>query len=68
MAQTEDSSPRRSEASLESRRAALEQLQKRFRDAAAGRDLVAERIAERREEARREEEELQRWVRQVAKK
>jgi hypothetical protein len=46
----------------------LEQLQKRFRDAAAGRDLVAELIAERREEAHPEEEELQRWVRRVAKK
>jgi hypothetical protein len=29
---------------------------------------VAELIAERREEARREEEELQRWVQRVAKK
>lgn len=43
---------------LESRLAAFERLRKEFREGAAGRDLVAELIAERRAEARREEEEL----------
>lgn len=43
---------------LESRLAAFERLRHRFREGARGRDPVAELIAERREEARREEEEL----------
>jgi len=43
---------------METRLAALERLRRRFREAAKGRDLVAELIAERREEARREEDEL----------
>lgn len=43
---------------LESRLAAFERLRKEFREAAKGRDPVAELIAERRAEARREEEEL----------
>jgi AbrB family looped-hinge helix DNA binding protein len=43
---------------METRLAALERLRRRFRKGAAGRDLVAELIAERRAEARREEEEL----------
>ena len=43
---------------LESRLAAFERLRREFREGAAGRDLVAELIAERRAEARREEEEL----------
>jgi len=38
--------------------AALERLRRRFREAAKGRDPVAELIAERRAEAHREEEEL----------
>jgi bifunctional DNA-binding transcriptional regulator/antitoxin component of YhaV-PrlF toxin-antitoxin module len=37
---------------------ALERLRKRFREAAKGRDPVAELIAERRAEAIREEEEM----------
>lgn len=43
---------------LEGRLAAFERLRHRFREGARGRDPVAELIAERREEARREEEEL----------
>jgi AbrB family looped-hinge helix DNA binding protein len=43
---------------METRLAALERLRRRFREAAKGRDPVAELIAERRAEARREEEEL----------
>ena len=43
---------------LETPLAALERLRRQFRAGAAGRDLVAELIAERRAEARREEEEL----------
>ncbi len=43
---------------METRLAALERLRRRFREGAAGRDLVAELIAERRAEARREEEEF----------
>ncbi|HEX6752178.1 MAG TPA: AbrB/MazE/SpoVT family DNA-binding domain-containing protein [Solirubrobacterales bacterium] len=43
---------------METRLAALERLRRRFREGAAGRDLVAELIAERRAEARREEEEI----------
>lgn len=39
---------------LETRAASLERLQAEFRAAAGDRDLVAELIAERREEARRE--------------
>lgn len=43
---------------LESRLAAFERLRHRFREGARGHDPVAELIAERREEASREEEEL----------
>lgn len=43
---------------LESRLAILERLRKEFREAAGDRDLVAELIEERRAEARREDEEL----------
>jgi AbrB family looped-hinge helix DNA binding protein len=43
---------------METRLAALERLRRRFREAAKGRDPVAELIAERRAEARREEKEL----------
>jgi AbrB family looped-hinge helix DNA binding protein len=43
---------------LESRLAAFERLRKEFREGARGRDPVAELIAERRAEARREDEEL----------
>ena len=43
---------------LESRLAALERLRRRFREGTRGRDPVAELIAERRAEARREEEEI----------
>lgn len=43
---------------METRLAALERLRRRFRQGAAGRDLVAELIAERRAEARREEKEI----------
>jgi hypothetical protein len=43
---------------METRLAAFERLRRRFREAAKGRDPVAELIAERRAEARREEEEL----------
>jgi AbrB family looped-hinge helix DNA binding protein len=43
---------------LESRLAVFERLRREFRAGAKGRDLVAELIAERRTEARREEEEL----------
>lgn len=43
---------------LETPLAALERLRRRFREAAKGHDPVAELIAERRVEARREEEEL----------
>ena len=43
---------------LETPLAAFERLRKRFREAAKGRDPVAELIAERRAEARREEEEM----------
>jgi AbrB family looped-hinge helix DNA binding protein len=43
---------------METRLAALERLRRRFREAAKGRDPVAELISERRAEARREEEEL----------
>lgn len=43
---------------LETPLAALERLRRRFREAAKGRDPVAELIAERRAEARREEEDL----------
>jgi AbrB family looped-hinge helix DNA binding protein len=43
---------------LETPLAALERLRRRFREGAKGRDPVAELIAERRAEARREEEEL----------
>jgi bifunctional DNA-binding transcriptional regulator/antitoxin component of YhaV-PrlF toxin-antitoxin module len=45
---------------LESRLAILERLRKQFREAAGDRDLVAELIEERRAEARREDEELDR--------
>jgi AbrB family looped-hinge helix DNA binding protein len=48
---------------LESRLAALERLRRRFREGARGRDLVAELIAERRAEARRENEEIDRYRR-----
>lgn len=43
---------------LESRLAAFERLRRRFREGAKGRDPVAELIAERRAEARREEEDM----------
>lgn len=43
---------------METRLAALERLRRRFRQGAAGRDLVAELITERRAEARREEKEI----------
>jgi AbrB family looped-hinge helix DNA binding protein len=43
---------------METRLAALERLRRRFREGAKGRDPVAELIAERRAEARREEKEL----------
>ena len=43
---------------LESRLAAFERLRGEFREGAKGRDPVAELIAERRAEARREDEEL----------
>jgi AbrB family looped-hinge helix DNA binding protein len=43
---------------METRLAALERLRRRCREAAKGRDPVAELISERRAEARREEEEL----------
>jgi len=43
--------------------AAFERLRHRFREAAKGRDLVAELIAERRAEALREEEELDEFKR-----
>jgi AbrB family looped-hinge helix DNA binding protein len=48
---------------LETPLAALERLRREFRAGAAGRDLVAELIAERRAEARREEEELDEYRR-----
>lgn len=43
---------------METRLAVLERLRRQFREGAKGRDPVAELIAERRAEARREEEEL----------
>jgi len=43
---------------LESPLVIFERLRREFREGAKGRDLVAELIAERREEARREEEEM----------
>jgi AbrB family looped-hinge helix DNA binding protein len=43
---------------METRLAAFERLRRRFQEAAKGRDPVAELIAERRAEARREEKEL----------
>ena len=48
---------------LESRLAALERLRGKFREGARGRDLVAELISERRAEARRENEEIDRYRR-----
>lgn len=45
---------------LEGRLAAFERLRREFREGAGDRDLVAELIAERRAEARREEEEIER--------
>lgn len=48
---------------LESPRAILERLRREFREGAGDRDLVAELIAERRAEARREDEELEEFRR-----
>lgn len=48
---------------LESRLAAFERLRRRFREGARGRDPVAELIAERRAEARREEEDMDEFMR-----
>jgi bifunctional DNA-binding transcriptional regulator/antitoxin component of YhaV-PrlF toxin-antitoxin module len=48
---------------LESRRAILKRLRREFRKGARGRDPVAELIAERRAEARREDEEDERFRR-----
>lgn len=48
---------------LEGRLAALERLRREFREGAGDRDLVAELIAERRAEAQREEEEIERFRR-----
>lgn len=46
---------------LETPAAGLRRLRREFREGAAGRDLVAELIADRRAEARREEEEIERY-------
>lgn len=46
---------------LQSPLVAFDRLRDEFRRGAAGRDLVAELIAERRREAQREEEELERY-------
>jgi AbrB family looped-hinge helix DNA binding protein len=46
---------------LETPQAGFRRLQREFREGAAGRDLVAELIAERRAEARREDEEIERY-------
>lgn len=50
---------------LESPRAILARLRKEFHEGAGDRDLVAELIAERREEARREEEDLEAFKRRL---
>ena len=48
---------------LESPLAAFERLRRRFREGAKGRDPVAELIAERRAETRREEEDMDEFMR-----
>lgn len=50
---------------LETPETALGRIRREFREGAGDRDLVAELIAERREEARREEEDLEAFKRRL---